>query len=221
MTAMTRPYLAANCKLKKNSMEKIIINVGRQFGSGGKLIAQELGKRLGISVYDSELITKAAQDSGFSQELFRNSDEKRRFLSFNTIYSGFTGNTETYISDNGLFKIQSATIRNIADSGPAIIVGRCSDYILRDLGCTLDVFITAPLENRKDRVAERLGTTREKAEEMILKQDKKRESYYNYFTFGNWGVASNYDLCIDSSILGIEGTAEFIINFAKKAGLLG
>lgn len=221
MTATTRRYSAVNCKLKKNSMGKIIINVGRQFGSGGKLVAQELGKRLGIAVYDNELITKAAQDSGFSQELFRNSDEKRRFLSFNTIYSGFTGNTETYISDNGLFKIQSATIRNIADSGPAIIVGRCSDYILRDLGCTLDVFITAPLENRKDRVAERLGTTREKAEEMILKQDKKRESYYNYFTFGNWGVASNYDLCIDSSILGIEGTAEFIINFAKKAGLLG
>ena len=101
-----------------------------------------------------------------------------------------------------------------------MIVGRCADYILRDRGCTLDVFVSAPLEDRIKRVSERMGLTAEKAEDLIHSNDRKRETYYNYFTFGNWGVASNYDLCVDSSILGIEKTAEYIIEFARRAGKL-
>lgn len=201
-------------------MKKIIITIGRQFGGGGKGVADILGKKLGIPVYDSELIAKAAQDSGFSAELFVQSDEKRRFFSLSTIFANSYSDTENYMSDKGLFKMQSETIRKIAEQGSAIIVGRCSDYILRDMDCVIDVFLTSPAEERARRVSERAGISLEKAMDIIEKKDKDRAEYYNYYTFGNWGVASTYDICLDSSILGIDGTADFIIDFARKAGKL-
>ncbi len=201
--------------------KKIIINVGRQFGSGGKEVAIGLGKKLGIPVYDNELISKAAQDSGFSPELFRKSDEKRRPFSISSMFTGtFEPSAESYVSDKGLFQLQSEAIRHIAELGSAIIVGRCSDYILRDMGCTLDVFLTAPEQVRIGRIVERTGLSDEKAGALITSMDRNRSEYYNYYTFGNWGVASNYDLCLDTSILGIDGTADFIIEFARKAGLI-
>lgn len=199
--------------------KKIVITIGRQFGSGGKCVADILGSKLGIPVYDSELISRAAQESGFSQDLFVQSDEKRRIFSISFILNGSYGSySENYMSDKGLFKIQSETIRRIAEQGSAVIVGRCSDYILRDCGYTLDVFLTCPAQIRAERVAERAGISIEKALEMIEKKDKGRAEYYNYYTFGNWGTADTYDLCMDSSILGLEGTADFIIDFAKKSG---
>lgn len=202
-------------------MEKnIIITIGRQFGSGGKCIADALSKKLGIPVYDNELLIKAAQDSGFSAELFVQSDEKKRFFSLSSLFAGSFSETDNYMSDKGLFSMQSETIRNIAAQGPAILVGRCSDYILRDRKNVLNVFITSPKEVRIKRIAERLSISPEKAAELIARKDKGREEYYNYYTFGNWGVASTYDLCLDSSKLGTEGTADFIIEFARKAGKL-
>ena len=135
--------------------KKIIINIGRQFGGGGVAVALELGRKLGIPVYDKELIKKAAQDSGFSAEFFEESDEKKRFLSLSAIFSNRFSETENYMSDRGIFKMQSQTIMKIAEQGSAIIVGRCSDYILRDMECTLDVFLTSPLEVRAARIAER------------------------------------------------------------------
>ena len=197
--------------------KKIIITIGRQFGSGGLAVARELGRRLEIPVYDSELITKAAQDSGFSVEFFEKKDEKRGWAS---LFSMSFNADENYMSDGGLFKIQSQTIRRIAEEGSAILVGRCSDYILRDMDCCVDIFLTSPEEVRAERVVERTRIPFDKAMEEIAKRDKARAEYYNYFTFGNWGVASNYDLCIDSSILGIKGTADLIIEFALKKGLL-
>ena len=201
--------------------KKIIINIGRQFGGGGLGVASELGKKLGIPVYDKELISKASQDSGFSAELFEQSDEKRRVFSLSAIFTSiYSSPTENYMSDSGLFEIQCSTIRKIAEQGSAIIVGRCSDYVLRDMEGTLNVFLTSPLPVRVNRICERHNISPRNAESLILQKDKAREEYYNYFTFGNWGVASTYDLCIDSSRRGIEGTADFIIDYAKKAGLL-
>ena len=200
--------------------KKIIINIGRQFGAGGHGVASELGKKLGIPVYDKELIKKAAQDSGFSSELFEESDEKKRFFSLSSIFTSEFGDTENYMSDRGLFKMQSHTIMNIAEQGSAVIVGRCSDYILRDMECALNVFLTSPLEIRAARIAERTGISVDEATRLAEEKDSKRTEYYNYYTFGHWGVASTYDLCIDSSILGIEGTADFIIDFARKSGRL-
>lgn len=200
---------------------ELIINVGRQFGSGGRLVALALGRKLGIPVYDQELIAKAAEQSGFSKELFANSDEKRNLLALSSfiVDVGRFGSADNYMSDNQLFVIQSNVIRSLADKGPAIFIGRCSDYILRDRKC-LDVFVTATDEVRIKRVAERMSITPEQADSLMRKKDRTRETYYNYYTFGNWGVASNYDLCVDSSVLGIEGTADMIIDFCRRAGLL-
>ena len=200
---------------------ELIINVGRQFGSGGRLVALALGRKLGIPVYDQELIAKAAEQSGFSKELFANSDEKRNLLALSSfiVDVGRFGSADNYVSDNQLFVIQSNVIRSLADKGPAIFIGRCSDYILRDRKC-LDVFLTATDEVRIKRIAERMNITPEQADSLMRKKDRTRETYYNYYTFGNWGVASNYDLCVDSSVLGIEGTADMIIDFCRRAGLL-
>jgi len=209
-------------RYKFNAMDNnLIINVGRQFGSGGRLVAMSLGRKLGVPVYDHELIAKAAEDSGFSRELFARSDEKRNILALSNFMMGVGrfGSADNYVGDNQLFAIQSKVIRSIAGSGPAIFIGRCADYILRDMKC-LDVFIAAPDPVRTGRVAERMKITAAEAESLIRKKDRTRETYYNYFTFGNWGVASNYDLCVDSSILGIDGTADMIIDFCRRSGLL-
>lgn len=184
-------------------------------------MALALGRKLGIPVYDQELIAKAAEQSGFSKELFANSDEKRNLLALSSfiVDVGRFGSADNYMSDNQLFVIQSNVIRSLADKGPAIFIGRCSDYILRDRKC-LDVFVTATDEVRIKRIAERMNITPEQADSLMRKKDRTRETYYNYYTFGNWGVASNYDLCVDSSVLGIEGTADMITDFCRRAGLL-
>lgn len=202
-------------------MKKIIITVGRQFGSGGHVVATSLSKKLGIPMYDSELITKAAEMSGFSTDFFKEKDEKRNIFPLSNYFSSsILGAPQNFLNSDALFKIQSSVIKDIASKESAVIVGRCSNYLLRDLDCVLDVFITAPMKTRIARVSERNSLDEEKAKELILKSDKKRETYYNYFTFGAWGAASDYDLCVDSSILGIDGTADFIIDFAKKSSLL-
>lgn len=200
--------------------QNTIINIGRQFGSGGKLVALKISEILGIPVYDNELISRAADESGFSKELFERSDEKRSIFNISSFFdTGRFGDARNYVGDNELFKIQSEVIRNLAAKGSAIFVGRCSNYILRDLKC-LDVFVIAPSEDRVKRVSERLNISPEEARSRISRQDRTRETYYNFFTFGNWGAASDYDLCIDSSILGIDGTAGFIIDFGRKAELI-
>lgn len=199
------------------SKEIRIINIGREFGSGGRAVAAELGRLLGIPVYDNELITKAAEESGFSKQLFAGKDEKRSLFSISSFFSsGRYSMSDNYLSDNELFKIQGNVIRKLADESPCIFIGRCSDYILRDRNDTLDVFVCAPMEERINRICERENLSREDAEDLIIRKDRTRKTYYDYFTFGDWGMASNYDLCIDSSKLGIEGTAQFIIDFKDK-----
>lgn len=199
---------------------KIIITIGRQFGSGGKSVATAVAQRLGIPVYDQELILNAAKNSGLSPEFLKKSDEHRSSFGLRgwlDLGRFWHNNPSNLMDDNELFRIQSDAIRDLASKGSAVFVGRASDYVLRDMK-TLDVFVHAPMDARKARVAERLGISRQEAEEMILKKDKGRKDYYDLLTFGdNWGVASNYDLCVDSSLLGIEGTADLIIRFWREA----
>ena len=199
-----------------------IINIGRSFGSGGGKVAVAVGTRLGIPVYDNALISQVAEESGYSKGLFEKGEEKRSLFSMSSFFSSgrLSYSDSGYVNDNVLFKIQSEVIRNIAEKGDAIIIGRCSDYILRDLPC-LDVFICAPMEFRIKRLMENEGLDADEAEALMRRKDRTRETYYNYYTFGAWGVASNYDLCVDSSILGIEGTADFIIDFGRRAGRIG
>lgn len=204
-----------------SAMDKqIIITIGRQFGSGGKRVASAIGDRLGIPVYDQELIDNAARKSGLSPEFLKKSDEHRHLFGLGGILGlgRFWHNPGNLMDDNELFRIQSETILDLARQGSAVFVGRASDYVLRNME-TVDIFICAPMEVRKQRVAERLGITPQDAEELIIKNDKTRKDYYDLFTLGdNWGVASNYDLCLDSSLLGIDGTADLIIRFCKEAG---
>ena len=199
----------------------ILINIGRQFGAGGKGVADILGKRLGIPVYDNELLQKAAEESGFNPALFRKSDERRRLFRFGSLFglNRASSYAPSAIDGTELFKYQSEAIRDIAQQGSAIFLGRASDYVLRDMNC-LDVFICAPLADRVKRVSERTGMSAEEAEKFILKKEKARRDYYNFYTFGDWGVASNYDICLDSSLLGLDACADLIIDFDKKTGLI-
>ena len=197
----------------------ILINIGRQFGAGGKGVADLLGKRLGIPVYDNELLQKAAAESGLSPAFFKKNDEKRRLFRFGSLFglNRASSYAPSGIDETELFKYQSDAIRKIAEQGNAIFLGRASDYVLRDMEC-LDVFICAPLADRVKRVCERTGMTAEEAEKFILKKEKARRDYYNFYTFGDWGVASNYDLCLDSSLLGLDGCADLIFDFGRKSG---
>ena len=199
--------------------KKLLINIGRQFGAGGKGVAAILGERLGIPVYDNELLQKAAEESGLSPAMFRRSDERKRFFNLANLFglNRSTSYSPTAIDGAELFKFQSQAIRDIAAKGSAIFVGRCSDYVLRDMQC-LDVFICAPMEDRVARVVERTGMSAEDAEKYIQKKEKARREYYNFFTFGDWGVASNYDLCLDSSLLGLDGCTDLIIDFGRRSG---
>ncbi|MBR1490277.1 MAG: cytidylate kinase-like family protein [Bacteroidales bacterium] len=197
-----------------------IINVGRSFGSGGGFVAKAIGRKLGIPVYDNELISKAAEESGYSKSVFEGGEKRRSLFSMSSFFASGRlpfGESSGYVNDDMLFKIQSEVIRNIAEKGDAIIVGRCADYILRDLDC-LDVFVCAPMEFRIQRLMKNEGLEEDEAEELMRRKDRTREAYYNFYTFGAWGRADNYDLCVDSSILGIEGTADFIIDFGRRAG---
>ena len=201
--------------------KKVLINIGRQFGAGGKGVAELLGERLGIPVYDNELLQKAAEESGFSPAFFKKSDERRRLFRFGGLFS--LNRASSYapsgIDETELFKYQSQAIRDIAEQGSAIFLGRASDYVLRDMQC-LDVFICAPLEDRVRRIVERTGMSDWEAEKYIQKKEKARRAYYNFFTLGDWGVASNYDLCLDSSLVGLDGCVDLIIDFGEKANLI-
>ena len=201
--------------------KKVLINIGRQFGAGGKGVAELLGERLGIPVYDNELLQKAAEESGFSPAFFKKSDERRRVFRFGSLFglNRASSYAPSGIDGTELFKYQSQAIRDIAEQGSAIFLGRASDYVLRDMQC-LDVFICAPLEDRVKRIVERTGMSAEDAEKYIQKKEKARRDYYNFFTLGDWGVASNYDLCLDSSLVGLEGCVDLIIDFGKKSGLI-
>lgn len=198
-----------------------IINVGRSFGSGGGYVGQAIAGKLGIPFYDNELISKAAQESGYSPSIFEGGEKKRSIFSVSSFFASgrMSYLDNTYMNDDVLFKAQSEVIRSIAEKGDAVIIGRCADYILRDLPC-LNVFVTGPEEYRISRIVASEGITPEEAEKLIRKKDRTRETYYNYYTLGSWGSASNYHLSVDSSILGIEGTAQYIIEFGRKAGLV-
>lgn len=195
-----------------------IITIGRSFGSAGGHIGHAIGQKLGIPFYDNELISKVAEEEGYSKGLFAQAEEKSLFSFSSFFASSRLGYMDGgYVNDNVLFKIQSEVIRNIAERGDAILIGRCADYILRDMDC-LNVFISAPEEYRIQSLMKSENISADEAEKLMRRKDRTRETYYNYYTFGAWGHASNYHLCVDSSILGIDGTAELIVDFGRRCG---
>lgn len=199
--------------------QNTIITIGRQFGSGGKEIAEKIGKSLQIPVYDKEMLAVAAKDSGICQELFESHDEKPTnsflySLVMDTYSMGYSPNAYMDMPINHkVFLAQFDAIKKLANEGPCVLVGRCADYALDSYDNCLSVFIHANLDARIRRIARLYDLTDAKAKDMILKTDKKRATYYNYYTNKKWGAAESYELCLDSSKLGIEGTTEAILSF--------
>ena len=193
-----------------------IITIGRQFGSGGREIGKLLATSLNIPFYDKDLITRAAKESGYCKELIETHDERptNSFL-YNLVmdtYSfGYTaaGMVDMPISQK-VFLAQFDTIRKIADEGSCVIVGRCADYALAEYKNHVSVFINSNMDVRINRIMDKYDLTTSKAKDMIVRRDKQRQSYYNYYSSGKWGRADNYDFCIDSSLLGIDGTVHLI-----------
>lgn len=205
---------------------KFIITIGRQFGSGGKQIGEKLAQAFNIDFYDKELIRIASQESGLVRELFEKVDEMTSYslLSSFHLLQGQTASDNyfnTYLSNEKLFAIQSDVIRKLAAEKSSIFIGRCADYILKDYPRCLSVFITADHEDRVKRIVDSQKVTEKKAAEVIDKIDKKRANYYNYYTSKTWGAAASYQLCINSSVLGIEKTTKFIEQYATELFMLG
>ena len=204
-------------------MKPFVINIGRSLGSGGRAIGHILAKEFGIAYYDREILALAAKESGFCPEVFEKNDEKNRFLRTLGNIIPFVGGGSTYynneLSNENLFRIQSAAIRKAADDHSCIFIGRCADYVLRNHERCVNVFITADMQDRIANVMKWNECSAEKAESIIEKGDSERAEFYNFYSSGTWGAASTYHLCINSSVLGIEGTAAFIKEFViKKLG---
>lgn len=199
----------------------MIINVGRQLGSGGRTIASRLAERFNCRFYDRELLNLAAKESGFCEEFFERNDENKNF--FKTIFhlhvphmsdGNFYNNN---LSQESLFKFQSDAIRKAAESGACVFVGRCADYVLRDRTDVVNIFVTANTEDRINRICGRDGLDEAEARKRISKGDSERASYYNYYTGKKWGYSESYDLCVNSSVLGMSGTVDYISRFIEHA----
>lgn len=209
---------------------KFYITIGRQKGSGGLEIAKRLSEEFGIPFYDKQLLDVAAKESGLSKEVFMNIDERRGSKFISGFFSGIMGSlyseygASSGINREEIFRIQSESIQHIANRESAIFVGRCADYILRERNACLNVFITATSEDRIERllecnkIANAEKYSKEDMIELLEKSDSRRENYYNYFTYKQWGAASSYDLCLNSSLLGIEGCVSIIKEIIKSKG---
>jgi len=198
-------------------MDNLIISVGRQIGSGGCEIAQMLANKFGCKYYDKEILNMAAEKSGFSPKIFERSDESHGVLES---VSGFVDKLlnpyQNSISSENLFQIQSEVIFKIGKTENCVIMGRCADYILRNNPNLFSVFISADEDVRCKEMARRLDCDYETAKKYITKHEAERARYYGYYTSKTWGAAENYDVCINSSLLGWEKTADFIAEIIKQ-----
>ena len=197
------------------------INIGRQLGSGGRAIGRLLADSMGARYLDRELLTLAADRSGLSPEIFERTDEHKGFLhtlagSLFPAFSAHTGYYDESVNDDTLFRLQSEAIRRAAQEAPCIIIGRCADYVLRDMPRTVNVFVVADRRDCIARLCRMNNITEAEAARRIDKGDQRRAEYYNFYTQQRWGAAETYDLCLNTSLFGIERTAEIIRQFAEE-----
>ena len=192
----------------------MVITVGRQYGSGGREIGTMLAEKLGIAYYDDMLLKEAAKESGLCEDLFRSFDERPKSFLYSIAMDPYSFSMNSVTArgniEQQVYLATYETIKKLADKGPCVLIGRCADYALKDRDDVINIFITAPLENRIERVARRNDIPFDEAKDRIKKTDKSRASYYNYYSSKDWGEAKSYDLCIDSSLLGIEGTVALL-----------
>ncbi len=196
-----------------------VITIGREYGSGGREVGTLVARSLGVPFYDNEILTRAAQDSGLCRELLEKHDEK------NSLSGMFAGTANAHMGGGALglqiplnqrvFLAQFDAITKIASEGPCVIVGRCADYVLREMRGVLHVFVDASLEKRVERIMRVENVDAERARELIRKTDKQRRSYYNFFADGNWGLRSNYDLMLRSDGRDPQALADVILQYAR------
>lgn len=202
-------------------MSNLVITIGRQFGSGGAEIGKQLAKEMGIKFYDKELINLAAKESGLSEQILNDYDEKptNSFL-YSLSLGAYSydstayGNFNIPITDK-VFMAQAQIIRDLAEKEPCVIIGRCAESILKNHDALLSVFVHTDLERRIKRISELKNVTPSIAADMIKKIDKKRASYHNYFSDGKWGDAAEYDICLDSK-MGIDNVVKIIKHCAEN-----
>ena len=196
--------------------DNLVITIGRQAGSGGKKIGELLAQELGIKCYDKELLAAAAKNSGICQELFESHDERPTnsflySLVMDTYSLGYTSSSYLDMPINHkIFLAQFDAIKQIAENESCVIIGRCADYALAEHKNLLTVFINADEEDRIARIAETQSISEDKAKDLMIKIDKKRSSYYNYYSNKHWSDSKSYDLCINSSKLGLDGCVKLL-----------
>ena len=202
--------------------EKYIISIGRQLGSGGREIANRLAEQLNIPVYDKKLLEVTAKETGLDATIFESADEKesnpfmRGIFALKGVMSSYPIGMGSCMDGDRLFELQSEVMRNIVAKESCIIIGRCAEYVLRDHPHIHSIFITADMPDRIRRIMEHDGVNESKAREIAEKGDKKRRAYHDYYANSGWGAAETYDLCINSSRLGIEGSVEIIRRFIEN-----
>ena len=201
---------------------KTVITIGRQFGSGGHEIGERVAEYLGIPFYDKELLTRAAKESGFCEEMIKSHDERptNSFL-YNLVMDtySFGYNASSFVDmpiSHKVFLAQFDSIKQIASEGSCVIVGRCADYALSDFDNCINFFIYADEDAKAKRISQKYDLTDDKARELMVKKDKQRQSYYNYYSSKKWGRADSYDFCLSSSVLGIEGTVKLILQIVQN-----
>ena len=200
--------------------ERTVITIGREFGSGGHEIGMKLAEKLGIKCYDKELLELAAKESGLCEELFASQDEKptNSFLYSLVMDTYSLGYTNSYVDmpiHHKVFLAQFDAIKKLAERESCVIVGRCADYALEDNPYAVSVFIKASLDERVQRIKRIYELNDSKAADLIQKTDKRRASYYNYYSSKKWGEAKSYNLCIDSGLVGIDGAIDMILKFIE------
>jgi len=194
----------------------LVITIGRQFGSGGRMLGQEIARELGLKYYDKELLSEAARRAGLSAEFFEKNDERSPSF-FSGIFSfaqGFSPVSyfagSTAISDDSLYRAQSDFIHSLADESPCVIVGRTADYVLRDHPRLVNLFVHAPMELCIQRIMKRDNITAEKARAKAERINKLRSSYYNFYTDKTWGAADSYHITFDTSLLNIDSIVALV-----------
>ena len=197
-------------------MKKKIVTISRQYGSGGRYIGENLAKAMGVPCYDEKLIDMVAKESGFAQSFVAEKGERMTGSLLFNIASSLSFANNVFSTNNGvtlqdeIYFTQNRIIKELADKGPCVIVGRCADYILREREDCLNVFIFADNESKIERAEKYFNITREEAPAVLKKKDKARANHYKYYTDQDWGMASNYDLCLNSGLIGIEGCVKAI-----------
>ena len=197
-------------------MKKKIVTISRQYGSGGRYIGENLAKAMGVPCYDEKLIDMVAKESGFAQSFVAEKGERMTGSLLFNIASSLSFANNVFSTNNGvtlqdeIYFTQNRIIKELADKGPCVIVGSCADYILREREDCLNVFIFADNESKIERAEKYFNITREEAPAVLKKKDKARANHYKYYTDQEWGMASNYDLCLNSGLIGIEGCVKAI-----------